>query len=76
LNFVRANRLLVIDPRFEIFALQHLLQGHATVESNNILKRHGSEPVAIAHGFRPRGIENFKGLLTVSRRVRLHFTAR
>jgi hypothetical protein len=68
--------LLVIDPRFEIFALQHLLQRHPTIESNNVFKRHGSKPVAIADRFRPRRIENFKSLLPVSHRIRLDFCAR
>ena len=66
--------MLVIDPRLEIFALQHLLQRHPTVESNDIFKRHGSKPVAIANGFCPRRIENLKCLLAVSRRIRLDFT--
>ena len=71
-----ANRLLVVDPCLEIFALQHLLQRHSAVEANYIFKRHASKPIAVANDFCSHRIENLKSLFVVSRRIRLYFIMR
>src|SRR5437667_10431727 len=76
LNFVSANRLLVIDSRLEDSSLQHLLHCDPAIESNNIFKRHGSKPVAVTDGFCSLRIENLKSLLAISRRIRLDVIVR
>ena len=60
------NRLLLFDPRVEVFALEHLLQSDATVQSDNLLVIHFSEPVAVENGFSSRRIENLEGLVPIS----------
>ena len=57
--------LLIVNARPEIFALQHLLQRHATVETNDIFERHRPKPVTVANSLRPSRIEDFECLLTV-----------
>ena len=68
--------MLLVDPRLEIFALQHLLQRHAAVQANHVFERHRAEPVAVAHRFCARRIENLERLLAISCRVCHHFLMR
>ena len=70
------NGLLLIDARLEVFALQHLLQGHPAVEANDVFKRHGAKPVAVTHRLRARWIKNFECLLAIGYRICDHFLMR
>ncbi len=70
------DRLLLVDASPEIFALQHLLQRHPAVQSNDVFKRHRPEPIAIANRFGARRIENLERLLPIAYSIRHHFFVR
>ena len=76
LNFVGANRLLLLDPLAKIVALEHLLERHPAVEANDVFETHLSKPIAIENSFGSRRIENLKCLLAIGCGVRHHFFAR
>src|SRR5207245_8642388 len=72
LNFVGANRLLLLDPLAKIVALEHLLERHPAVEANDVFETHLSKPIAIKNSFGSRRVENLKCLLVVGCGVRHH----
>src|SRR5204862_6479080 len=76
LNFMGADRVLFFDSRFEIFALQQLLQSDAAIQTDDVFERHGTKPVTVADRFCALGIKNLKRLLAISRRVCAHFLMR
>ena len=65
LNLMRVNRMLLVDARAEILALQHLLQGDEAVEPDHLLEFHLREPVAVVDDLCPRRIEDLEGLFAV-----------
>ena len=69
LNFVRTDRLLQSDARFEILALQQLLQRDATVQTHHFGKRHRRKPFAVKNRARAFRVENLESLLAVTFRV-------
>ncbi len=71
-----ADRLLIVDPLAEIFALEHLLQRNTAVQSDDLFKRHRSKPIAVANRFGAGRIENLEGLLAVTFRIGQHFLVR
>ena len=76
LNLVGMDRLLMVDAGAEIFALEHLLQRDATVQSNHIFVIHFAEPLAVEDGFSARRIEYFKRLLAIGLGIGYHMFAR
>src|SRR5437762_10028919 len=71
-----ADRVLFFDSRFEIVALQQLLQSDAAIQTDDVFERHGTKPVTVADRFCAPGIKNLKRLLAISRRVCDHFLMR
>ena len=53
----------------KVFALQHLLQSHAAVETNHFFVIHLAKPIAVEDRFRPRRVENLERLFAISLRV-------
>ena len=67
------DRLLFLEAFAEILALQHLLQGDATVETNDFLVAHLAKPIAVENNLGAAGIENLEGLLAIGLGVGLDF---
>src|ERR1700745_430657 len=55
----------LLNPGLEIVPLQHLLQGHPTVQPDDLQEIHFSQPLAVKDRFRAVWIENFECLAFV-----------
>ncbi len=64
LDFVEAHGIAAIDAVSEILAMEHLLEGHATVEADDIDEGHFGKPVAVEDDLGFFTVENFEGLFT------------
>lgn len=65
LEFVEANFLGFFDAVAEIFALEHLLEGDARIEAEDVLVGHFAEPFAVIADFGFFAIEDFESLFGV-----------
>ena len=72
LQLVQAHRLLLVETRPKILALEHLLEGHPRIEFHHLLKGHHLKPLAVEDRAGALRVEDFIGLLLEGARIFHH----
>src|SRR5712692_6855080 len=66
------NRLLILQARTKIFALQHAGKAIVRTEPNNVFSRHFAEPFAVVANFSFFAVEDFEDLSEVGLGIRIN----
>src|SRR5207245_8925831 len=74
-QFVHGNRLVVLQARAKILALQHARQPVMGAKPNDVFGVHFAEPFAVVANLGFVAIENLEYLVEVSPRVGVHLVA-
>ena len=72
LKFMQAHLGAVGHAALEIFALEHLLERHASIQLDHFHEAHFFEPGAVEHDFCPFFVEHQESLLRVGLRIGQH----
>jgi hypothetical protein len=75
LDFVETHGIASVDTISEVFAMEHLLEGHAAVETDDVNEGHFGEPVAVEDDLGFLAVEDFEGLFAEGLCISEHFFA-
>jgi hypothetical protein len=75
LDFVKTHGITSVDAISEVLAMEHLLEGHAAVETDDVNERHFGEPVPVEDDLGFFAVENFEGLFPEGFCISEHFFA-
>ena len=75
-QFVNGNRLIFLEARAEILALEHARQTIVAAEPHHVVARHLAEPFAVVADFGFFAVENLVDLLEIRFCVSVHLLAR